>query len=228
MPPYALITNEGATPAEWTSLYTEAGSTCALSTAKAKRGVQSLHVATVAGKLAYGVKTLAQAVAPGASIYLGFWLYVDARPAADIPYFMFIHDAVGNIIAGAYSSAGNWNLFDKNDANGSGWGPNIPVPLDQWCWVVVRITRATTDVSADGSMSAWLDGAPIAGSTANRDNFHRVATVQSMKLGCGQDAPNSFDANIDDVVLSADPATITTPPSGASVIGSRLGNVIGG
>ena len=113
---------------EWDSLVEAGGSMIVRAGAEAAfpdRGSHGLRCRTASGDVAYVQKDGVASVAPGGEIYVGFWLYVAALPAAGT-YIGSLYISGTVKLAGYHFDAGRLRFNYRDDGGWNGGATATP------------------------------------------------------------------------------------------------------
>ncbi len=194
------IDNEVPVYGEWDAVFEAGGSTIVQSADAAfpERGAVGLRLTTAAGDAAYAQKTVSASIPAGGDYYIGFWFRM-RNPGGN---YVGIVDTEEHEILAYMRSTRLLNGYFRNDAGG--YAPFIQtqqLALNQWYWLVFRLHRAATSVSADGYGAIYVDGA-LAATTANMDNFHRAEVFSWLRIGASINIHAGMDADFDEIKIA--------------------------
>ncbi len=176
------IDNEVPAFAEWDSI-SEAGNSTVDQVAGAgfpERGTYGLRVTIDGTSSAYAEKDYGEAIPAGGDFYFGFWLNVRALPSATKAIFEV--DDAGVAIAEIFLTSGGVMALTMTDDGGLDTTATTTIVEGRWYYVQGRVTRAATDVSADGTAEFLLDNMSV-GTLAAKDNFNTFENNVGIQVG---------------------------------------------
>ena len=187
----------------------KAGSSTITQTALATHnGLYGLRAVLAADSdYAFGRKAFTETMIRGTSIYIGFWFKQNAAPHATGPMPIFLWNvalaniafgylySTGKIAFACYKDDGNYTLTDQG-ALSSGWH-----------YIIVGITRASSDVAADGGITFSIDGTTI-DTLDDLDNFDRFVDLGRAHLGCSSGGKAGHIISIDETKFGSTAAEV--------------------
>lgn len=209
----------GAPPAhfgEWDSR-TELGTSTITRSANAafpERGAAGLRLVVWTGNAYMRKDDWCEGVAAGAAIYAGLWIRVQAASTA----MMKLLEAAltsGTVLRWYLSATRALQCAALDDGGAQQWASDVSLPADDsWVYLATKLTRATTDVAADGRLDVYVDGI-LRASKTGIDNFDQMAgSAQRLDLGNLWNASAGTTLDFDEVrVAEAYPEPYAAAPA---------------
>ncbi len=197
------IDNEVPDFGEWDAKV-EAGSSTILRSALAsfpERGSYGLRTTLVGTSVAYVRKIFSSPcpIAAGGDMYLGFWHRCINPPASGAAPIMSLYSSLGGYTTMLYWTSTQLRVYVKMDS-GASTTANWTAGAGRWYYVVLRLHRAATAVSADGYAALYVNGVQVA-KTSLVDNYDYAIDTARLYCGSQWDIKDGFTYDNDEIKL---------------------------
>ncbi len=199
------IDNEVPGFGEWTDVV-QGNSTIIQSEAATfpERGSVGLRL-TTDGDIAYTRKNTGHTIPPDGDLYLGFWKHVQQRGGSGSISPASVETAADLLTYYDLYSDGSSKFYGRKDDSGDVYVDSGSIQATpktgRWYYVVVRIHRAATNTSSDGSYTFWGDGAQIS-HLAGVDNYDRCDGTISVRIGASVHYSAGFTIDYDEIKIA--------------------------
>ena len=203
---YHYIDNEVPDLAEWDSTVVNGDSALEQLRAAAwlERGNLGLRATIVGSSAAYAAKGAGVTIAPGGSIYIGFWFRPQVFGGSSSTAIASVYVGSNACFHLLYRPTTLALVRMVTDAGGpaDGSAGDTHIANGRWAWVVAQLQRAATNVSADGLGRIWVNGV-LRATRTGVDNYDRLGAGEAAaRIGVTAYAQNGFIADFDEVKLA--------------------------
>ncbi len=168
------------------------------------RGNRIARVTVDGTSMAYADKEFSPAlpISPGGDIFVGLWYRCNQLPATSYSCVAFIRNSTPDHLVFLYqNTSGRLYLFARKDGSTINYGASLyPINLGQWCYVVLRLHRAATEVSGDGYGELYIDGTSV-DKTDLIDNYDNAADIGFLYAGAYVAANEGSIIDLDEIKI---------------------------